>query len=268
MKYRFKAMDKKRQADQLDSPLVLADPRGWVAVFVVLITACFIGVWAFLGSIPNATTATGVLGYEGGVTTVQAPVSGTVAELAVHAGDLVPPHAGVARIRSANGTAVTVNSERGGRVIAANSRPGSVVSPGDWLVQLETGYAESAPLHADLLVDAATVPTIRVGQPVLITVPGVSSRTYGLLRGRIASLGQFPVSPEQVRSILGSDASVTTNAVPPTYVSVELEQSTRTRSGYAWTSQAGPDRPLASRTPITAEVQLGTVTPIVALLGG
>ena len=53
MKFRFKALERQRQPDQLDSPLLLATPRGWVAVFTVLITTVMIGLWGFLGSIPR-----------------------------------------------------------------------------------------------------------------------------------------------------------------------------------------------------------------------
>ena len=78
MKFRFKALERQRHPDQLDSPLLLASPQGWVAVFTVLITTVMIGLWAFLGSLPRSISVDGMVSYSGGVESVEAALARSV----------------------------------------------------------------------------------------------------------------------------------------------------------------------------------------------
>jgi HlyD family secretion protein len=271
VKYRFKALDKQRQPDQLDSPMLLASPGGWVAVFVVLIAACFIGLWGFLGSIPRVASVQGVLSYPGGVLPVQASVAGTLSDLDVGAGDTVTAGQSIGTVRTADGTDVPVRSNRAGRVVAVDGTLGAVLPAGAQIAQVEVGYAPDARLHADLLVDAAVMPHVRVGQEVLVTVPGVSSRSFGLLRGRISAVGTFPLTPHEAATLFGRSPSASPAAaslVPPTRVQVTLAADPATVSGYGWTSTGGPPVHLTSRTPVSGEIELGEVTPLGMLLGG
>ena len=52
MNFRFKALQRMREPDELDSPTLLAAPRGWIAVFVVLIIMIGAGTWVFAGRLP------------------------------------------------------------------------------------------------------------------------------------------------------------------------------------------------------------------------
>jgi multidrug efflux pump subunit AcrA (membrane-fusion protein) len=271
VKYRFKALDKQRQPDQLDSPMLLASPGGWVAVFVVLIAACFIGLWAFLGSIPRVATVQGVLSYPGGVLPVQAPVPGTLSDLAVDAGDTVTAGQSIGTVRTADGTDVAVRSNRSGRVVAVDGTLGAVLPAGAQIAQVEVGYATNARLQADLLVDAAVMPHVRVGQEVLVSVPGVSSRSFGLLRGRISAVEPFPLTAHEAATVFGRAGTAgpsSSSVVPPTRVQVALAVDPATFSGYGWTSTGGPPVHLTSRTPVSGEIELGDVTPLGMILGG
>lgn len=255
MMYRFKALDKKRQLDQLDSPLVLAGSRGWVAVFVVLITTCLIGSWGFLGHIPQSVEAAGVLGYQGGVQTIESPKAGMVESLGVHPGQEVEKGQVIGSVRTDRGVR-PVKAPTGGRVVAVATSVGSSITRGGDLVQIEPGYSADNPLMVTLRVDTARVSSVRRGEQVLMTVPGVSSRQFGLLRGTVTSVAPFPVA-DTSRS----------QGVPPTIVVVSLKSDPRTRSGYEWTSASGPPLRLSSQTPVSAQIHIGDVAPVSMLVG-
>lgn len=279
MKFRFKALDRRRQPDQLDSPMLLASSRGWVAVFVVLITTVFVLIWAILGSIPQTTTVSGALAYPGGVVSVQAPVGGTLQVVDAQPEQDVKAGTTVATIKANNGKQVPVTVPADGRVVSLQSQVGQLVSPGAPLLQLEqVGADQQQGLQVQLLVDAQQIPFIREGQTVTVAVPGVSPRSFGRLQGTVAEVGAFPLSGAQLSSISGSQASPASVAgaeqagggdlIGPHLVVVQLEQDLQNPSGYVWTSQTGPPITLNSRTPVEGEIELGSISPISMLIGG
>ncbi len=275
MKFRFKALDRRRQPDQLDSPMLLASSRSWVAVFVVLITTVFILIWAILGSIPQTTTVSGVLAYPGGVVSVQAPAAGTVQSVSVAPEDEVSAGAAVATIRKPGGREVTVTAPVDGRIVSLQSQVGHLVNPGTPIVQVEQ-VTPGQGLQVQLLVSAQEIPFVREGQSVTVAVPGVNPRAFGRLEGTVADIGAFPLAGAQLAAISNSQAGAAAagegsddeDLIGPHLVVVQLEQAPQNPSGYEWTSRYGPPIQLNSRTPVEAEVELGSISPISMLIGG
>ena len=256
MKFRFKALNKRRQPDQLDSPLLLASPRGWVAVFTVLITAVFIGLWGFLGSIPRTYTVSGVIAYDGPIVNVESPSTGSLLALTVASGQEVRKGATVATIRTGK-TVSAVPAPVSGRVVTLPRSPGSILTPGASLLQIEERDNPASHLMVKLLVDATQVAYLRPGQTVTVAVPGVSPRAFGRLRGSVAAIGDFPMSGAEQAAVTGNESNAPRPgpaSVAPRLVTVALQPDSRTRSGYAWTSAEGPPVQLNTRTPVEAEV--------------
>lgn len=267
MKFRFKALNRRRQPDQLDSPMLLASPRGWVAVFVVLITAVMAGLWGFLGSIPRTMAVHGVLGYPGEIVEIESPVAGTVDRLLARSGDDVTASTAVAIVRSQAGSQTEITSPVSGRIVAVHALPGSVLPPGGPILQIEERATGDDPLQVKLLVEAAQVAYLRLGQQVTLVVPGVSPRAFGRLRGQIAAIEDFPLTQREFAAITGAEAP-SLSGVGPRLVAVALLPDPGTTSGYAWTSDAGPPIRLTSRTPVDGEVEIGKTSPFSVLLGG
>src|SRR5882724_7097776 len=103
MDFRLKALLRMRAPDEIDTPIMLATPRGWIAVFVVLIIMAGAGVWTFAGRLPITVSASGLLSHPQGVSEVQSPVGGVVRDILVAAGTLVSPGETVADIGSGGG---------------------------------------------------------------------------------------------------------------------------------------------------------------------
>jgi len=271
MKFRFKALQRRRQPDQLDSSMVLASPRGWVAVFVVLITAVFIGIWGLLGDIPRTLPVSGVLGYKGGITEIQAPVPGTVVSLIEGDATAVTVGATVGRIEVSPGESVPLVSPVAGRLVARSVRKGTIVAAGTPVLQVEAVGDAQEPLEVSLLVDAARVPYIRQGQEVTLAVPGVSPRAFGRLRGTVVAVGQYPLTSAELSSLTGGQGVApdpSSLGIGPRQVTVRLLRDAAAMSGYAWTSSGGPPVRLTSRTPVNGEIEVGSISPFSMLVGG
>ncbi|WP_018157109.1 HlyD family efflux transporter periplasmic adaptor subunit [Demetria terragena] len=264
MKFRFKALERKRQPDQLDSPLLLASPRGWIAVFTVLITTIMIGIWGLLGAVPRAEAADGLLAYPGGITTLESGLPGNVESVAVNQGSRVRGGQTVVTVRTSKGDKVPIKAASDGRVVAVMTAEGRYVTPGKPVLQIEQERAAS--LEVTLLVSAEMVPYIHIRQTVTMAVPGVNPRTFGRLKGNVRSVSAFPATAGEIATVTGQPAS-NIPTKPQHLVRVALRKDPSTPSGFEWTSAAGPPITLESRTPVAAELSLGTWKPISILLG-
>lgn len=264
MKFRFKALERQRQPDQLDSPTLLASPRGWVAVFTVLITTVMVGLWGFLGAIPRYASVGGLLSYPGGVVTVESTVPGALTGMPVRTGDTVTDGQTVGIVRTASGKSIPVAAPVAGRIVSVNAGVGNYVAPGEPVLQIEQIAPGQEELGATLVVAGDMVPFVRPGQEVTLAVPGVNTRIFGRLRGVVENVGEFPASTEQLAMVTGSAAAAPTTGY---LVRVRLLADPHTASGYQWTSVSGPSVVLNSRTPIEGELSLGARKPVSILLG-
>lgn len=253
MKYRYKALESRRNPDMLDSPLVLADARGWVAVFVLLVVTALVGLWMFLARVPQTVDVAGTLGYPGGVLEVQAASAGRVTSVAAEPGQVVDAGQVIARL-SQGGRSTEITAARGGRITAIDTAAGQLVTMGDTVAHLEPGYGTKTAMQVTLQVPIEESSEVRTGHQVLINVPGVNSRRYGLLRGKVASIAPFATQ------------NVTTHRAVLNVV-VTLQRSTSNVSGYQWTSGRGPKEHLVSQTPVSASVETDRSSPIGVVFG-
>ena len=252
MIYRFKALAKRRDPDQLDVPLSLASPSGWVITFVIGFCLIALVGWGFLGSVNQHVTAAGALQFPGGLVSVRSDAEGVVADLAqlgstLHQGDVV-----ASLQQGDDNKQVNVLGVTGGRVVQRLVRVGDVVSTGTPIAVVEPGATEGAALEAVVEVPSKQISAIQVGQDVKLSVSGVVATKYGLLQGKVKSVAPFPTGTDGIQ-------------VGPTLVVISL-YSAETPTGYKWTSLGGPERKLESQTPVVAEIDIGTVAPL-ALLG-
>lgn len=271
MKFRFKALERRRQPDQLDSPMMLTSPRGWVAVFVVLITAVFVGLWGILGSMPRTLGVQGIVGHPGGIVDVQAPASGTVTFTVGRQGDTLTAGDRIGSVQAAGGKTVPLVAPVSGRLVARTVGDAAIVAAGSPVLQVEAIGSPDEPLQVALFVDASRVPFIHPHQEVTLAVPGVSPRAFGRLRGTVESIAPYPVTTAELASFTGSQGlgqNAFSLGLAPRLVTVKLIPDRATFSGYAWTSASGPPIKLASRTPVDGEIEVGSISPFSMLIGG
>ena len=283
MKFRFKALQRMREPDELDAPTLLAAPRGWIALFVVMITMGAAVLWVFLGRLPISVDAPGLLTRPGGTALVQSPYAGTVQQVLATPADTVAAGQPLARVESTTGKVETVRSPFAGQVVGLPVGEGQVVQPGTTVAAVERtdasgsgGVDASASTGADpaAMVAMVFVPAQRAvglapGEPVDLSVSTAPAGAFGLLRGTIESVSPYPLTREAVAGLVGGDLAAGTYAgsSPPRLVVVALQRDPATPTGFAWTSASGPPGRLTTQVSVSATIDLGNQTPFNLFLG-
>jgi hypothetical protein len=268
MEFRVKALARMRAPDEIDTPVRLASPRGWVAVFVVAIIMAGAAVWAFAGSLPITVSASGLLSHPQGISMLQSPVGGVVSDVAVAPGTQISAGQTVADVQS-NGHPQPVVSPFGGTVVAVTAATGQVVGAGSTMLSVERTDGTDGQLVALLFVPASAAAELVPGMKADISVSSAPSAAFGLLLGKVATVSQYPLDPASLSNLLGGDSALSgyTGSGAPWLVTIDLTPKAGSPSGFAWTSAEGPPQSLHSLTSVNATLTLGSQTPVSFVLG-
>jgi hypothetical protein len=267
VEFRRKALARLQSPEELDLPVRLARPQGWLVLSVAVVVLAVAGVWAVKGTVTAHLDAPGVLTHGEGSYVLQSPIAGQVVDVRAQPGQLLPAEAPLLDVRTPAGVR-QVRAVVPGRVVALLADIGAVVSAGTNVATLERMRRPSDPLVALVYVPAGSGSSVPVGAGVELTVPTAPADRYGRLRGTVAGIGQSPQSKAQLAAFLGdgSLAAALTAKGDAVAVVVKLAASASTRSGYRWSKAGGPPAPPASMTPVSATVQLTSQRPVDWLL--
>lgn len=266
MRFRTKALAKRRQGEELDRLPSIAKPRGWLAALAltVLVAALLIGLFA--GSIPRKVNGDGVLGSEGGIAEVQSPVAGKVEEVLVEAGETVTSDTPVATLRRSDGGLVTVIAGQDGEVTVVRTSPGRVLAPGTPVVTV--ARTPSDPNRAYLFLDPEQASGVAPGMHVDLHVTAAPAAAFGSIHGEVESVGLQPASPEELDLLLANGALADQFSADgaPVVVTVHLEPAD-TPTGLSWTRGEGPTFPLTAGATVDGDIQLGERSAIDVVMG-
>jgi multidrug efflux pump subunit AcrA (membrane-fusion protein) len=267
--FRFKALQAAREPDELDAPTLLARPRGWIAVFSVLIVVLGAGVWAFLGALPRTVTATGLLTHPGGVSVVQSLYAGQIRTVLAAPGSRVRAGQAVAELVDPVGRGRQVTTPYSGQVVNVSVGGGQVVGIGAEVLTVERTDAPGDRLLAMLFVPADAAVGVIPGQSVDLAVSSAPPAAFGVLKGRVTSVSAYPLSTAALAALLGGQgpASGYTTGGSTRLVLVDLVRDPATASGYGWSTRTGFPRPLQSQAKVTGTIVLGRMSPIRFVLG-
>lgn len=267
MQFRQQALSKLQSPEELDVPVRYARPQGLLVLAVTVVVMAAASVWAVTGSVSSTLRAPGILTYGKGSYVLQSPVTGQVTRVLADEGKRLAAGAPVLKVRTDRGDKV-VRALAAGRVTALVARIGTVVTTGADVATLERVADTDDPLLAMLYVPADRAAGVPVGAPVDLTVQSVPTEEYGKLRGRVQAVGRAAQSRQRITGFLGDKelARQFTKDGAPVAVLVRLEKSSRTRSGYAWSTTGGPPFALDSLTPATGAFHLAEQRPIDWLL--
>ncbi|MFD7923531.1 hypothetical protein ACFV3R_30495 [Streptomyces sp. NPDC059740] len=267
MQFRQQALSKLQSSEDIDLPVRLARPRGWIALAVSLVVMALATGWAVTGAVSDTLEGPGILTHGQGSYVLQSPVAGQVTAVLAKEGSLLPAGTPLLRVRTARGE-TSVRTLAAGRLTGLDTAIGSVLGAGSDVASVERVRHADDPLTATLYLPAERGASVPRGAVVNLSVQSAPAGTYGTLRGRVLATGRTATSRRQVAAFLGSDdlAREFTRDGPPVAVQVRLDRSSGTPSGYAWSSPHGPPFHLTSMTPATGTVQLAARHPIDWLL--
>lgn len=251
--FRKSSLDRLASPEQLDQLMQVTTPRGWLAVLGLAALMLVVGVWGIFGSIPTTIPSQGILIRGSGIQTAQAAATGQIASITVQPGDNVTPGQVIATIQTPDQAApVEVKSTVMGRVLELRVNVGSFIQMGTPLLSMELS---AEPLLAIVYVSPVAGKKLHAGMTVQISPSTVRKEEYGMMLGKVISVGEFPVTYQGMLRVLGSDELIRALPVGGASIEVVVEPlKADTESGYAWTSPKGPPTTLQSGTFVAASI--------------
>ena len=269
MNFRFKALAKLREPDELDTPTVLTSARGWVTLLALAAVTLAAVAWAVFGRLPQTVSANGLITPPNGAAQVQSQYSGVVREIHANNGAKISAGQDLAVVRDAQGANHSIVSLFGGQVISIEVAQGEVIGAGRTVATIERSAPGGSQLVAMLFVSSSQSAGVVPGEKVDLAVASAPAAAFGLLRGRILSVSQFPLTAAEIDALLGGTipAEALASDGGKLLVTVSLPRDPRTASGYSWTTAAGPPQPLLPLVSAVGTITLGVQAPISLLFG-
>jgi hypothetical protein len=272
VEFRRNALSRLQSPEELELPVRLARPQGFLVLTVTLAVLAVAAVWVVKGTVSSNLNASGILTRAQGSYVLQSPLAGQVVQVAAAEGQTLATGSPVLQVRTSSGVQ-PVRMVAKGRIITLTAKIGAVVGAGTDVATVEHTADSGNPLVAMLYVTGDGAGSVPVGAAVDLTVQSVSAKRYGTLRGKIAAIGAEPESKSQITDFLGSSTlgDVFAAKGSPVAVLVQLSTDAGTKSGYAWSSSSssssgGPPTALSSMTPVSASVVLSKQRPLDWLL--
>ncbi|PNG21178.1 HlyD family efflux transporter periplasmic adaptor subunit [Streptomyces cahuitamycinicus] len=267
MQFRQQALAKLQSPEELDLPVRFARPQGWLVLSVTVVAMAAASVWAVTGSVTSTVSAPAIITHGQGSYVLQSPVAGQVTAVLAKQGEQVPAGSPVLKVRTSNGEAV-VRTLDAGRVSALAATVGQIIQTGANVAAVEKVARAGDPLYATVYVPAENAASIPGDAAVDLTVQSVPTQEYGVLRGHVKSVDRSAQSPQQIGAFLGDSqlGEQFTKKGRPVAVTVRLDRSSATKSGYRWSSADGPPYKLTSMTLASGSIRLSDQRPVDWLL--
>jgi multidrug resistance efflux pump len=267
VQFRQQALSKLQSPEEIDLPVRFARPQGLLVLTVTVVVMIAASVWAVMGKVSSTLDAPGILTHAQGSYVLQSPVAGQVTEVLAQEGDRLRADAPLLKVSTPQGVTV-VRALAAGRLTTLVTAIGSVVTPGADVAAVERIEKPDDPLMAVLYLPAENASTVPVGAKVDLSVQSVATQQYGVLRGRVKTVGRTAQSSQRITAFLGSSqlGEQFSRAGQPVSVLVELDTAPDTESGYRWSSSDGPPYALESMTLTGGAVHLAEQRPIDWLL--
>ncbi|MFJ7345569.1 HlyD family efflux transporter periplasmic adaptor subunit [Streptomyces sp. NPDC101110] len=267
MQFRQQALAKLQSPEELDLPVRFARPQGWLVLSVTVVAMAAASVWAVTGSVTSTVSAPAIITHGQGSYLLQSPVAGQVTTVLAKQGEQVPANSPVLKVRTARGEAI-VRTLAAGRVSALAATVGQIIRTGANVAAVEKVARTGDPLYATVYVPAENAASIPDDAAVDLTVQSVPTQEYGVLRGHVKSVDRAAQSPQTIAAFLGDSqlGEQFTKKGRPVAVTVRLDKSSATKSGYRWSSADGPPFKLTSMTLASGSIRLADQRPVDWLL--
>jgi HlyD family secretion protein len=158
-----------------------------------------------------------------------------------------------------------ITSRVEGRIVEMKKREGDQVHDGEVIAIVEPPAALLEPV---VFIPSQSGKRIRPGMEAQISPSTVKREEYGFIKGMVASVGDYPISPDAVMATL-RNADVAKQFLGDSSkieVRIALLTAATTPSGYAWSSSSGPPFKIDGGTPVTVSIVVDRRPPITKVL--
>jgi multidrug efflux pump subunit AcrA (membrane-fusion protein) len=251
-------------SDQLDQLIRVTATRGWLALLALVAVVVGVVLYGFLGTAPTTVSGQGLFLPPGGLTRLDAPAAGTVAQVHVTIGDTVAEGEDVVTVSTTDGTDIALSSTASGHVTELLVDRGNVLAPGQEVAVVDPSDGE---LTAIVFVPTGEGKAIEPGMSVQLSPSTAPSEEYGQAMATVRTVSEFPVSSERLEFVLQNDILTQEIAKLGSVleVTVELATDETTDSGLMWTSGDGPPFEVHNGTLTDASVTIDTEKPAAKL---
>lgn len=143
-------------------------------------------------------------------------------------------------------------------VVSQIVAPGTFVEPNTPIL-ITTTSKGSYPDIIPVYVNSEYIADVKVGNEAIVTPAGFSTTQYGGIKGKVISVSETTQTAGQILKTLGVDTvaqSIQKTNNSPFLILLKLKKSSKTPSGYVWTSSTGPD----FKIPITTIMNVTIIT--------
>ncbi len=297
--FRKVSLERLRSPEQLDQLIKVTSAQGW-AIIVAIALLLIAGItWGVLGEVHTRVEGQGILLTGGGIRNLVHHQGGRITDINVGVGDFVEKGDTVARIEKyeiidrihnlrekLSNTEeeelreqlkqqivdlqqeyeyqTSITSSYRGRVLEVSLNRGHLLQPGETILSIERTGAAVRELIGIIYVSPYESRNITPGMEAKVSPTFVKKEEYGFIHGRVISVSEFPVTSQQMMSVLGSRelVEIFSQAGAPVEVRIELMTDDSTYSGYSWTSPAGPPVKISSGTLSMASITIFSQRPI------
>lgn len=270
--YRRVALEQLSSPEQLNQLLQVTGPMGWVALLALSLLLLTAALWGVFGSLPVTVAGQGVL-VGGGINDVASPVPGQIKTISVREGEMVKEGQIMARvIVEGEATTTKVRSPYDGEILELKVNVSNLVERGTPILSIEEATATGQGLEAVIYASPAEGKKVEPGMAVHIAPSTVPREKYGLLRGIVRTVGQYPATVQGMFRTLGNADLVRALSVEGAPIEIRTQLiSDNTTSGnchYVWTSSTCPDFEIDSGTLVEASVIIDQQCPLSLVLPG
>lgn len=306
--YRKEDFERLKSPEQLDQLLTVTTPKSWLALLAAFIIVVASGLWGFGGRVKDTIPGRCILISSGGVQQINFQHAGQITDIRPQPGEFVrrgeviarldqpqlveqiaqlqneletltdgPEHLtrkeqlteDIEHLRTLLEQQSRLVSPYDGRVLQLRANTLEFVQPGDPLLTLELAGGEFKELEAVIYLPVDSGQIVHAGMPVEIVPNTVRKEEYGFMTGWVTSVSEFPVVPEDILRVVGSQELVQhlIGSTPSIEVRADLAIDPSTASGYAWSSSEGPYMKLNAGTLCNAAVTTGERSPFSLLFG-
>lgn len=194
--------------ENLDSIIATTKPQGWWALWSVTATMLVVLLWSFLGTLPQQTSAQGVVPTFPYEEAIISPLEGTIHFDSSLVNQKITSGAALATLTPTDGGPdVTIVAPVSGEILKIEVFAGQGVTEGETLLSIAKAPDAQKPLTLVAYVPASDAMHYKQGKTVSVTVTDFATSMTSTIQAQIADVANTPSSLDSM-AIFGGSATL------------------------------------------------------------